>query len=139
MLRFLISKQTKKQLQSVSNFGKIKASIDSRLVGMADEVDSKSIGGNTVRVQVPQPADLKALENIDFSFIFKGFGVSRVKRVNVKQAFKGIMQHECNTENRHSSFLFNMSVVRYPVRCNHPAFRIKRIRLSINPQTVSWR
>ena len=27
-----------------------------RLVGMADEVDSKSIGGNTVRVQVPQPA-----------------------------------------------------------------------------------
>ena len=27
-----------------------------RLVGMADEVDSKSIGGDTVRVQVPQPA-----------------------------------------------------------------------------------
>ena len=27
-----------------------------RLVGMADEVDSKSIGGDTVRVQVPRPA-----------------------------------------------------------------------------------
>ena len=26
---------------------------------MADEVDSKSIGGDTVRVQVPQPAVIK--------------------------------------------------------------------------------
>lgn len=39
---------------------------------MADEVDSKSIGGDTVRVQVPQPADLKALENIGFFLYFQG-------------------------------------------------------------------
>lgn len=30
------------------------------------------------------------------------------------------------------SFLSYMPVVRYPVRCNHPALRIKRIRLSVN-------
>ena len=40
---------------------------------MADEVDSKSIGGNTVRVQDPQPADLKTLENIGFFLYFQGF------------------------------------------------------------------
>lgn len=34
-----------------------------RLVGMADEVDSKSIDGNIVRVQVPQPALLGRGEN----------------------------------------------------------------------------
>ena len=28
----------------------------SRCVGMADEADSKSVGGNVVRVQVPSPA-----------------------------------------------------------------------------------
>lgn len=30
------------------------------------------------------------------------------------------------------SFLSYMPVVRYPVRCNHPAVRIKRIRLPVN-------
>ena len=42
---------------------------------LVDEVDSKSIGGNTVRVQVPQPADLKALENIGFFLYFQGLSV----------------------------------------------------------------
>ena len=66
---------------------------------MADEVDSKSIGGNTVRVQVPQPADLETLENIGFSFIFKGFQRFIDKTCKCKNMlFKGIMQHECNTE-----------------------------------------
>ncbi len=37
---------------------------------LADEADSKSVGGNIVRVQVPQPAlDLKLRSDIaDFSF-----------------------------------------------------------------------
>ena len=42
---------------------------------MADEVDSKSIGGDTVRVQVPQPAYLKKLLEPLFYAGFKGFSV----------------------------------------------------------------
>ena len=48
----------------------------SRLVGMADEVDSKSIGSDTVRVQVPQPALLgrgESLKNNIVYVIFKAF------------------------------------------------------------------
>ena len=39
----------------------------SRLVGMADEVDSKSIDGNIVWVQVPQPALLGRGEDREVS------------------------------------------------------------------------
>ena len=48
----------------------------SRLVGMADEVDSKSIGSDTVRVQVPQPALLGRGESLKSNMvyvIFKAF------------------------------------------------------------------
>ena len=48
----------------------------SRLVGMADEVDSKSIGSDTVRVQVPQPALLgrgESLKNNMVYVVFKAF------------------------------------------------------------------
>ena len=48
---------------------KIKPVNKSRPVGMADEVDSKSIDGNIVRVQVPRPALLgrgKTVEIISF-------------------------------------------------------------------------
>ena len=34
----------------------LSSALECRLVGMADEVDSKSIDGDIVRVQVPQPA-----------------------------------------------------------------------------------
>ena len=37
----------------------------SRPVGMADEVDSKSIGSDTVRVQVPRPALLGRGESLN--------------------------------------------------------------------------
>ena len=42
----------------------------SRLVGMADEVDSKSIGSDTVRVQVPQPALLGRGESLKNNIVY---------------------------------------------------------------------
>ena len=83
-----------------------------RLVGMADEVDSKSIGGNTVRVQVPQPADLKALENIGFFLYFQGLSVF----LQVVQGtpfsgsgtpFSGEISHEISHEKRLIFLLFS--------------------------------
>ena len=54
----------------------------SRLVGMADEVDSKSVGSNTVRVQVPQPALLGRGESLKSNIvyvIFKAFSFCKQK------------------------------------------------------------
>ncbi len=42
----------------------------SRRVGMADEADSKSVGGNTVWVQVPLPAVGAELKVLRFLFPF---------------------------------------------------------------------
>ena len=73
MLRFLISKQTK-TVAIVSTLGKIKASIDSRLVGMADEVTQNPLvvhrAGSSPAAEI-----LKALENIGFFLYFRGFWV----------------------------------------------------------------
>ena len=48
---------------------------------MADEVDSKSIGSDTVRVQVPQPALLgrgESLKNNMVCVIFKAFSFCNI-------------------------------------------------------------
>lgn len=49
---------------------------------MADEVDSKSIGSDTVRVQVPQPALLGRGESLKSNIvyvIFKAFSFLQLK------------------------------------------------------------
>lgn len=50
---------------------------------MADEVDSKSIGSDTVRVQVPQPALLGRGESLKSNIvyvIFKAFSFCKQKK-----------------------------------------------------------
>ena len=69
-----------------------------RLVGMADDADSKSVAGNRVRVQVPQPAVTKgpgkAMKN---SALFRAF--SQTKRwimdcYTAEQKITGFIQNE---------------------------------------------
>ena len=55
---------------------------------MADEVDSKSIGSDTVRVQVPQPALLgrgESLKNNMVYVVFKAFSLLQSKRESCSQ------------------------------------------------------
>lgn len=52
----------------------------SRPVGMADEVDSKSIDGNIVRVQVPRPALLGRGKTVEDVWILRFFFLSFIEK-----------------------------------------------------------
>ena len=69
-----------------------------RLVGMADDADSKSVAGDRVRVQVPQPAVTKEPgKAMKFSELFRAF--SQTKRwimdcYTAEQKITGFIQNE---------------------------------------------
>ena len=137
MLRFLISKQTKKQLQSVSNFGKIKsvdrqpACRNGRRGGLKIHWWHHRAGSSPAAGRFENPRKYWI-----FPLFSRVFGVLEVKRVNVKTGFLKVL---CNTNATRkkdyfyiTSHILDMSVSSYPIGRNHPALRIKRIRLSVN-------